>query len=133
MAESRGLGDVYKRQGGERQRVFIARALVGKPKLILMDEPTSSLDIYHQLEVLSLVRNLVRKTEISVIMVIHDLNMAAMFCNRIVLLKNGYIWKDGRPKDTLTAENIEDIYKVKSFVIDKGNSRFIQFKDPESV
>ncbi len=125
------LRDIRHLSGGERQRAFIARALAGHPKMILMDEPTSSLDVYHQLEVLSLVRKLVQKSHVSVIMVIHDLNMAAMFCNRILLLKDGKVWKDGTPKEVLTSENIEEVYHVKSFVSEKENTRYIQYMDPD--
>lgn len=125
------MRDIRHLSGGERQRAFIARALAGSPKLILMDEPTSSLDVSHQLEVLSLVRKLVRDTKISVIMVIHDLNMAAMFCNRIVLFKDGNIWKDGNPQQVLTSSNIREIYNVESYVSSRNNSTYIHFKDPD--
>lgn len=125
------MRDVRHLSGGERQRAFIARALAGNPKIILMDEPTSSLDIYHQLEVLSLIRNLVREKKLSVIMVIHDLNMASMFCNRVVLLKDKTIWKDGTPQDVLTEENIESVYHVKSFTSVKDGVKYIQPLDPD--
>lgn len=125
------LRDIRHLSGGERQRAFIARALAGQPKIILMDEPTSSLDIYHQLEVLSLVRKLVRKSHVSVIMVIHDLNMAAMFCNRVLLFKDGKVWRDGTPNEVLTSENIEKVYHVKSSISIQGNTRYIQYTDPD--
>ena len=125
------LRDIRHLSGGERQRAFIARALAGHPKMILMDEPTSSLDVYHQLEVLSLVRKLVKRSQISVIMVIHDLNMAAMFCNRVLLLKDGQAWKDGTPNEVLTSKNIEEVYHVKSSISIQGNARYIQYIDPD--
>lgn len=125
------MSDICHLSGGERQRVFIARALAGSPQIILMDEPTSSLDVHHQLEVLARIRGLVRKSNIAVVMVIHDLNMAAMFCDRLVLLKDAKIYKDGSPNQVLTEESIDDIYHVRSFSIDRYGKRYIQLLDPD--
>lgn len=125
------MSDICHLSGGERQRAFIARALAGSPQIILMDEPTSSLDVHHQLEVLARIRGLVRKSNIAVIMVIHDLNMAAMFCDRLVLLKDAKIYKDGSPNQVLTEESIDDIYHVRSFSIDRYGKRYIQLLDPD--
>ncbi len=125
------MSDICHLSGGERQRAFIARALAGSPQIILMDEPTSSLDVHHQLEVLARIRGLVRKSNIAVVMVIHDLNMAAMFCDRLVLLKDAKIYKDGSPNQVLTEESIDDIYHVRSFSIDRYGKRYIQLLDPD--
>ena len=125
------MSDICHLSGGERQRAFIARALAGSPKIILMDEPTSSLDVHHQLEALARIRGLVRKSNIAVVMVIHDLNMAAMFCDRLVLLKDAKIYKDGSPNQVLTEESIDDIYHVRSFSIDRYGKRYIQLLDPD--
>src|SRR4030067_1379123 len=86
-----GLSDIAMRHfdelsGGEQQKVIIARALAQEPQLLLLDEPTSNLDIKHQLEVMEIVRELIREKEISVIMAMHDLNLASRFSDRMIML-----------------------------------------------
>ena len=83
--------------GGERQRVFISRALAQQPRILLLDEPTSDLDIFHQLKVLDLVRKLV-DDGLTAVAAIHDLHMAARYCDRLVLLSNGRVLADGSPE-----------------------------------
>ncbi|HCU99747.1 MAG TPA: hypothetical protein DGL25_00975 [Dehalococcoidia bacterium] len=101
--------------GGERQRVFLARALTQQPQVLLLDEPTSNLDILHQLTILGLVRNLVDEG-LTAIAAIHDLNLAARYCDQLVLLSNGSVLTEGKPEDVLTSETIELAFRVKSFV-----------------
>lgn len=97
---------------GERQRVAIAKALAQEPVLLFLDEPTSHLDIGHQVQVLNLIKKLNREKDLTVIMVIHDLNLAAEFCDRLVLLDKGSIYKQGGPEEVLTYQNIESVYKT---------------------
>ena len=101
--------------GGERQRVFVSRALAQKPRVLLLDEPTSNLDILHQLKVLGLVRRLV-DSGLTAIAAIHDLHMAARYCDRLVLLSGGRVAATGTPEQVLSAENIESAFGVRSAV-----------------
>ncbi len=96
--------------GGERQRVLIARTLTQQPKILLLDEPTSHLDINHQIEIMDLIRDLTPK--ITVIGVFHDLNLASYFCDRIVLMKQGKILAVGTPIEVLTPEKIRESFSV---------------------
>lgn len=98
--------------GGEHQRVIIARALAQEPKLLLLDEPTVHLDISHQLEIMELIRKLNRDNDISVVAVFHDLNLAAQYCSRLMLLDSGKVSSVGTPHDVLTPENIKKTYHV---------------------
>lgn len=99
--------------GGEQQRVILARALAQQPKCLILDEPTNHLDIKYQLQLMRIVKGL----GIEVIAAIHDLNIAAMYCDKIYVLKDGEIIKNGKPKDVLTQELIKDVYEVDSEVI----------------
>ncbi len=99
--------------GGERQRVFVARALAQQPRVLLMDEPTANLDVLHQLKVLDLVRQLV-DDGLTAVAAIHDLNMAARYCDKLVLLNNGQLLAEGSPEDVLTPDTIESAFGVKS-------------------
>ena len=99
--------------GGERQRVFLARAVAQQPRVLLLDEPTSNLDILHQLKILGLVRRLVNDG-LTAIAAIHDLNLAARYCDRLVLLDEGRVVTDGRPEEVLTAETLESAFGVRS-------------------
>ena len=101
--------------GGERQRVFIARALAQQPRILLLDEPTSNLDILHQLTILGLVRELVAGG-LTAIAAIHDLNLAARFCDRLVVLAGGRVLADGLPQQVLCAEVIEQAFGVRAKV-----------------
>ena len=101
--------------GGERQRVIIARALAQEPKLLLLDEPTSNLDINYRLEILDLIKKLAKKG-LTVIMAIHDLNLAAQYCDRMAMLNNGRIISAGLPEEVLTPENIKHAFKVEAVV-----------------
>ena len=101
--------------GGERQRVFVARALAQQPRILLMDEPTANLDVLHQLKVLDLVRQLV-DDGLTAIAAIHDLNMAARYCDKLVLLNSGRVLAVGSPEDVLTPETIESAFGVRSAV-----------------
>ena len=105
---------------GERQRVFIARALAQMPKVLLLDEPTSHLDINHQRDILELTRKLNENVKITVVMISHDINLASKYCKRLVLLKNGKIFTEGKPKKVITKKVIKDVYGVKVELV-KGN------------
>ena len=102
--------------GGERQRAFIAMCLAQQPEVLLLDEPTSHLDIGHQLSILDLIRNLNRQSRMTVVAVFHDLNLAAEYCDRLVLLDRGRIAAVGTPVDVLTTEMILNVYKVEVLI-----------------
>ena len=97
---------------GERQRALVARSLAQEPVLLLLDEPTSHLDIGHQIQVMDLLKKLNLKANLTIVIVLHDLNLASAYCNRICLLDNGSIFKEGSPREVLTYENIEAVYKT---------------------
>ena len=98
--------------GGERQLALIARALAQQPKLLLLDEPTAHLDITHQVGILDLIKRLNQEFGLTVIMVLHDLNLASQYCDRLVLLHNGLIHNTGTPGEVLTYQAIEEVYKT---------------------
>ena len=98
--------------GGEKQKVVIARALVQDPKILLLDEPTSNLDLKHQLEILGLIKRLTRERNLTVVMAMHDLNLAYRFSDLVILLKSGRIYDYGSPNKVLTPENIKAVYGV---------------------
>lgn len=94
--------------GGEKQRVILARAIVQKPKFLILDEPTNHLDIKYQLQVLNIVKDL----NITTLSVLHDLELAAKYCDYIYAMKDGKIIAEGKPEEIFTKENIKLIYEV---------------------
>jgi iron complex transport system ATP-binding protein len=101
---------VSELSGGERQRLVIARALTQQPKVMLLDEPTANLDINHQVEILNLVKSLCLEQSLTVIIALHDLNLAAQYCDWMVMLNGGKVYAQGTPLDILTASNIKRVY-----------------------
>lgn len=102
--------------GGEQQKVIIARALAQQPQILLLDEPTSNLDIRHQLEVLDLIRNLSKSMKLSVVMAMHDLNLASRYSDKILMMKKGCIFAAGSPETVITEDNIMSVYGVRAHV-----------------
>ena len=96
--------------GGERKRIFIARALAQEPEVMLLDEPTANLDIHHQIDFLDLILTLNRERGLTIVMASHDMNIASEFCDRLILLQGGRIYKMGTPEEVITKENIESVY-----------------------
>lgn len=105
--------------GGEQQRVILARALAQQTPCLILDEPTNHLDITHQLQLLRIVKHL----NITVISAIHDLNIAAMFCDRIYVLKDGEIVGNGTPREVLTKDLIREIYQVESEIVEDSKGQ----------
>lgn len=101
---------IHELSGGEKQRVLIARALAQEAKVILFDEPTSFLDLRFKREIFQLISSLSLDTDLSVVVVSHDIDLAAQYCHRVVMLKNGSIYEIGEPERVVTAENIEAVY-----------------------
>lgn len=100
--------------GGEAQRAWLALALAQRPKVLLLDEPTTYLDIAHQLEVLELVRTLNRELGLTVVMVLHDLNHASAYSDRVCVIKDGRLRLYGTPQDVFTMELIRSVYGVET-------------------
>jgi len=105
---------------GERQRVLIAKALAQDPAILLLDEPTAHLDIGYQMEILELVRSLKRERQLTVVCVLHDLNLASQYCNRIILLDKGKVADFAPPKDILKYDTIEKIFGATVLVNEKA-------------
>ncbi|MCD1295707.1 ABC transporter ATP-binding protein [Methanocella sp. CWC-04] len=103
--------------GGQKQKVHIARALAQEPKLFLFDEPTSNLDLKHQMEVLEITSRLAKEEGSSLIIALHDLNLAFNYSDRVVMLRGGKIFAQGKPGDVLTPENIKEVYDVDTLQI----------------
>lgn len=98
--------------GGEQQLAAMARALTQEPDFLLLDEPTSMLDISHQVQVLDLVRMLNKELGVTILMIIHDLNLASTYCNKLLLMSEGRLYKNGTPQEVLHYQTIEDVYKT---------------------
>jgi len=96
--------------GGEIQRIVIARVLTQEPKSILLDEPTANLDIRHQVEILDLIKNLCLENNLTVVVALHDLNLAAQYCDRLILINNGQVHAQGTPREVINSRNIKDVY-----------------------
>jgi iron complex transport system ATP-binding protein len=102
--------------GGEQQRVFIARAICQEPKILLLDEPTASLDLAHQVRIMDLMEKLKAEQGITVVMVSHDINLAAMYGGGLLLLKDGQIVRMGAPSEILNFKTLEETYGCKLLV-----------------
>ncbi|MGB4504797.1 MAG: ABC transporter ATP-binding protein [Syntrophaceticus sp.] len=111
---------INEMSGGEKQRVLIARALAQEPEVLLLDEPTSNLDIKHQLEVLGLLQKFAHEGGMTVIMVLHDLNLASRFSEKLVLISEGKVFASGPPAAVLNPANISAVYGVEADVDQNG-------------
>lgn len=110
--------------GGEKQRVLIARSLVQESEILILDEPTNHLDVYYQWSLMDIISKL-NKTVISVF---HDLNLAAKFCRKLIVIKNGEIVLEGSPNDVLKEKLLEDVFKVKTIIIEQDGHPYVIYK-----
>ena len=119
--ESTGLKDysgrlLYSLSGGERQRAWIAMALAQEPNTLILDEPTTYLDISYQIEVLELIRELNKSLGLTVVMVLHDLNQAARYSDEIYVLKDGQVRHQGDPKSTIDSLLLKEIFRIDAHI-----------------
>ena len=119
---------------GQLQKVALAKGIAQQPRVLLLDEPTSNLDVKHQLNVTRLLKKISQEQKIMVIMICHDLNIAAKYSDSILMMYDGSIYAEGSPKDVLTPQNIEAVYGVKCKVIDDlGHPHIILRDDDEPM
>ena len=98
--------------GGELQKALLARALAQEAKILLLDEPTSALDLNNAVEFMKILKNISIKKEMSVIIIIHDLNLASLFCDSLIILKDGKFIEKGSPKEVINEKNIKSVYNL---------------------
>jgi iron complex transport system ATP-binding protein len=113
--------------GGELQKVMLARALVGQPKLLLLDEPTSNLDPKNQYEMLALIKKTAKERGICVFIVLHDISLAMRYCAKFLFLKNGGVYKYG-DESIITTETIYDVYGIDALITEAGGQKIVVIK-----
>ena len=109
--------------GGELQKALLARALAQEAKILLLDEPTSALDLNNAVEFMKILKNISIKKNISVIIIIHDLNLASLFCDSLIILKDGRFIEKGSPKEVINEENIKSVYNLECKVCYNENNK----------
>ena len=102
--------------GGERQRAWIAMTIAQEPEILILDEPTTYLDVSYQIEVLELVQRLNRELGITIVMVLHDINLAARYSDYLVAIRGGVLFTEGTPEEIVTAENLRSIFEIEAAV-----------------
>ena len=102
--------------GGERQRAFIAMALAQKSEILFLDEPTTYLDIYHQVEILELVKELNEESNLTVVMVLHDINQAIKYSDNVIVMKSGQAIASGKANEVINMNLLNDVYKIGGFI-----------------
>ena len=132
--EDLALRNFNELSSGQHQKVVLARGLVQETEILILDEPTSNLDVKHQIAVTKLLKLLAEKKNLLIIMISHDLNIASKYSDRIVLLGKGSVYADGTPMDVLTADNIKAVYDIDVEIIKKDDYPYIVISDDnESV
>jgi ABC superfamily ATP binding cassette transporter, ABC protein len=111
--------------GGQRQRAWIAMALAQQPKILLLDEPTTYLDVKFQIEILRLIKSLNKDYSMTIVMVLHDINQAIYYSDEIIGMKKGSILFQGNPDDVITEESIQDMYGIHLKVSNVENQKFV--------
>ncbi len=119
------MENINELSGGQRQRVFIARAICQTPEIFYFDEPTSALDLKYQIDTMKRMYKYVHENNKSVLIAVHDINLALRYCDRAVMLKNGKIYSEGAPSDTITERSILDVYSVKAAFTENEYGTFI--------
>ena len=107
---------VMSMSGGERQRAFIAMALAQKSEILFLDEPTTYLDIYHQVEILELVKELNEESKLTVVMVLHDINQAIKYSDNVIVMKSGQVISSGRANEVINMDLLNNVYKIGGFI-----------------
>lgn len=111
---------IFECSGGESQRVWIATVLAQKPEILFLDEPTTYLDVSHQLEVMQLVKKLNRETGVGVVMVLHDLSQAMEVSDKVIVIKDGKKYAEGKPQEVITSTMLRDVYNVDAQIVRLG-------------
>lgn len=129
-----GISDLAMRpfnelSAGQHQKVMLARGLVQEPRILLLDEPTSNLDVRHQLDVAKLLRRLSTEKGILVVMICHDINIAAKYSDSIILMNEGTIYAVGTPQEVINEENLREVYGVVSKIVDDDGRPHVILKD----
>lgn len=118
---------------GQHQKVMIARGLAQEPQILMLDEPTSNLDVYHQYYVMKLLRDIAREKGIIILVICHDLNIASRFADRLILLSKGVIGADGPSAEVITEENIKKVYGMDTEVIQVDGRPYIIYHADEDA
>ncbi|MHB9292298.1 iron complex transport system ATP-binding protein [Hollandina sp. SP2] len=119
---SRNIGEL---SGGQRQLVFIAQALVRNPKIIIMDEPTSNLDLYYQFQIMNLLKEITSSEGFTTLVSLHQLDLVTRFADKVVVIHDGGVYRYGTPEETLTTETFRDVYRMNTEIVNKGGIGYI--------
>jgi iron complex transport system ATP-binding protein len=105
---------IYELSGGQLQMVLLAQAIIKQPEILLLDEPLNNLDVHHQFALLNLISKLSKHKNIITVIVMHDINLAARYADNIVIMDNGRLYSQGKPREVVTKKMLKDIYKIES-------------------